>query len=208
MTAPNAAALDRFNICLPFVLAQECPDPQDWSNPANYSNNQNDPGGQTFCGITARELDQWRLAHDEPIIDVRQLEQAEGYEIYLTDYWQPTCPLMPPGLDLCLFDTNVNQGTGAGMRILQVALAVPVDGIWGPITQTAVTAISSVTATIEKFTARREVVYQQTRNFAYFGTDWMRRAEEIGAAAERAEVMKLKALAMYRKFMASKEQER
>jgi len=187
---------------------QECPYPQDWTNPANYSNNPNDPGGQTFCGITADEYNEYRISHGEPIRDVRQITQAEGYDIYYIGYWLPHCPLMPPGLDLCLFDAEVNQGPGEGTKILQYALGVSVDGIWGPVTQAAVTGINNVIGTIEQFTARREVVYQQTRNFNYFGTDWMRRAEEIGTAAERAGIMQVRALAMHRKFLASTEYQR
>jgi lysozyme family protein len=198
------AELDRFMVCLPFTLAQEAPFWQDWTDPRNWSNNPRDPGGSTYMGLTQSTFDQWRTSHGEPISDVRQLTQMEGDAIYFNNYWLPHCPLLPPGLDLCFFDTSVNQGSEA-IRILQVAIAAPDDGIWGSITQAAVAAISNVVSTIEKFTTRREAVYQQTRNFAYFGTDWMRRAEEIGTAAERAGLVQVRALAMHRKFVASKE---
>ena len=197
--------LDRFNICLPFTLAQECPFPDDWTDIRNWSNNAHDPGGSTYMGITQSEYDAWCKSNRIATADVRAMTQIQGTAIYYGDYWQPNCPLLPPGLDLCVFDTDVNQGPGEGIRILQVSLNVTNDGLWGPITQAAVTNITNVVSTIEKFTTRREAVYQQTRNYAYFGTDWMRRAEEIGAAAERAGLMQVRALAMHRKFMASKE---
>ena len=203
MIIPMTSA--RFLACIPLSLIQECPDPTNWSSPANFSNDVNDPGGATQCGITQETYDQYRLFKGQAMQSVQQSTQAEGYDIYYNDYWLPHCPLLPVGLDLCEFDANVNQGVGEGIRILQVALSVPDDGIWGPITQAAVSNITNVVTVIEKFTSRREAVYQQTRNFNYFGTDWMRRAEEIGAAAERAGVIQVKALAMHRKFMASKE---
>jgi len=196
----------RFLACIPFTLIQEGPDVTNWSDPTNFSNDPHDPGKATQSGITQAEYDQYRLSKGEPTQPVQQSTQAEGYDIYYNGYWIPAqCPLLQPGMDLCQFDTAVNQGPVEAIRILQVALSVPVDGIWGPITQAAVANITNVVSVIEKFTSRREAVYQQTRNFNYFGTDWMRRAEEIGAAAERAGVIQVKALAMHRKFMASKE---
>jgi lysozyme family protein len=203
MIIPMTSA--RFLACIPLSLIQECPDPTNWSSPTNFSNDANDPGGATQCGITQETYDQYRLSKGQAMQSVQQSTQAEGYDIYYNMFWLPNCPLLMPGMDLCFNDASINQGPTGAIRILQAALAVSVDGIWGPITQAAVSNITNVVTVIEKFTSRREAVYQQTRNFNYFGTDWMRRAEEIGAAAERAGVIQVKALAMHRKFMASKE---
>jgi lysozyme family protein len=202
MIIPMTSA--RFIACLPFTLAQECPFPDDWTDIRNWSNNSHDPGGSTYMGITQSTYDAWCESNGIATGDVRAITQIQGTAIYYDGFWLKYCPLLPVGLDLCFFDSRVNQGTRA-IGILQVAVGVSDDEIWGPITQAAVAAISNVVSAIEKFTTRREAVYQQTRNFAYFGTDWMRRAEEIGAAAERAGLMQVRALAMHRKFMASKE---
>ena len=82
-----------------------------------------------------------------------------------------------------MFDSNVNEGAGEATRILQVALGVGVDGDWGPQTQGAVDAITNVENVIQLFTARRQVVYRETSGYQYFGTDWIRRATEIGNEA-------------------------
>jgi lysozyme family protein len=190
----------RFAVCLPYTLAQECPYPSDWSNPKNFSNDPHDPGGATMCGITQREYNGYRLQHDLPAQPVERISQVEGNQIYYDSYWMPESPQLPVGLDLCYFDTSVNQGSGEATRILQTALGVDSDGIIGPQTKAAIKAISNVPAEIEAFTARREAVYKETRGAQYFLTDWMRRAEEIGAAAARAKVIQGHALGAYMKL--------
>lgn len=174
---------DRFLLCLPFTLAQECPHPNDWSNARNFSNDAHDPGGKTMCGIIQREYDAWRKAQGLPTRDVRELTQDEGHAIYRANYWLPHCPTLPPGLDLALFDANVNEGSTEGTKILQAALGRANDGLWGKVTQAAVDAIADVPAALRLFTNRRQVVYRQMAGFQYFGTDWIRRSQEIGAAA-------------------------
>lgn len=173
----------RFKACLPFTLAQECPHPADWSNPKNLSNDAHDPGGKTMCGITQREYDHYRKSRGLPVQDVRKISAAEGEDIYDKSYWLPDCPLLPVGLDLCLFDAAVNEGPFQAIKILQAALGIAVDGEWGPKTDAAVKAMADVRAVIRAFTARRSAVYRATRRFHYFGTDWLRRAQEIGAEA-------------------------
>ena len=109
----------RFLACLPYTLIQECPLPSDWSNPRNYSDDPGDSGGATMCGITHREYDLWRKAHGLPTQDVRKLGKDEGYSIYWASYWLPHCAILKPGLDLFMFDTSVNMGSGRGVMLLQ-----------------------------------------------------------------------------------------
>lgn len=176
--------VDRFPVCLPFTLAQECPYPNDWSNPKNFSNDAHDPGGATMCGVIQREYDLWRKGHSQPTQPVIKISQDEGYAIYRISYWQPNCALLGPGLDLSYFDTCVNMGTTEATKVLQVALGVGNDGVWGPQTAAAVTlANTRLAGAVDAFTNRRLTVYREMRGFQYFGTDWTRRTEEIGAEA-------------------------
>lgn len=176
---------DRFSICLPYTLAQECPHPENWSDIRNFSNDAHDPGGETMCGITQREYDQFRKGCGVLCRDVRQCTQDEGTELYRFHYWNPHCPSFPPGLDLQFFDASVNEGCTEAVRILQYALALEIDGLWGPQTSTPVSiiALRAVPGIIKAFTARRKAVYEESKGFQYFGKDWLRRADEIGAAA-------------------------
>jgi lysozyme family protein len=175
-------AEDRFLICLPFTLRQEAPVPQDWSNPRNFSNDPGDPGGKTFNGIIQREYDHWRKAQGLPVRDVRQMTQDEGFTIYRTSYWEPHCPKLPPGFDLVFFDDAVNQGSFEAIKIMQYTLGIPADGQWGPLTEAAAAKIVDADE-IKAFTARREAVYRMISTFGRFGKDWIRRSEEIEAAA-------------------------
>lgn len=172
---------DRFLDCLPFVLAQECPHPKTWSDRRNFSDDAHDPGGKTFCGIIQREYDVFRKAAGELTRDVREMTQDEGYAIYRQSYWLPHCPALPAGLDMVYFDECVNAGPTEANKVLQVALNIHADGLFGPQTQAAVEAIGDVGAAIAAFTARREAVYRQMRGFPYFGRGWLRRCAEVGA---------------------------
>ena len=175
---------DRFPICFPLTLAQESPDPKNWSDLRNYSNDKHDPGGQTFNGVVARDYDLWRKGHGLPTQDVRKMTQEEGQAIYRIGYWMPHCPNLPAGLDMQYFDAAVNMGSTEATKILQHALGVASDGDWGPLTSAAVTLASKdMMGRIEAFTLRRQAVYRQLKGFPYFGTDWLRRATEIGAEA-------------------------
>lgn len=176
-------APDRFHICLPYTLAQECPYPKQWSNPHNFSNDAHDPGGKTMCGIIQREYDTYRKRKGLPVRDVRLLTQDEGEEIYEASYWLPECPKLPPGLDLCFFDEAVNAGPHAAIVLLQRVIGVGDDGMWGPLTDLAVRGTHDVRDAVKSYTAHREQYYRGLRGFPYFGKGWLRRSEEIRTAA-------------------------
>ncbi len=175
--------LTRFLACWPDVLAQECPFPNDWTNPKNFSNDPHDPGGKTMDGIIQTEYTAYCTKHDLPQMNVRNITQAQGQDIYVSNFWLPHCPDLSVGLDLEFFDANVNEGSKEAIRILQVALGINNDGIWGPQTEAAIAAITNINNVIVQFTHRRKIVYTETSGFQYFGTDWIRRATEIGNQA-------------------------
>lgn len=184
-----ALADPRFTACWPFTLAQECPLPNDWSNPRNFSNDAHDPGGETMCGIIQREYDIYRKSKGLPVQDVSRISRDEGADIYYHSYWLPECPKLSPGLDMQFFDEAVNAGPGAATLILQRALGIPADRLWGPQTDAAVKAITNPLAVINAFTAQREAYYRALPGFRYFGTDWIRRSQEIGATSDRMVVV-------------------
>ena len=164
-----------FEKCLPDTLIEE----------GGYSNDAHDPGGMTMDGIIQREYDSWRRKLGLPTRWVKNISQDEVRTIYHDEYWLPHCQLLPPGLNLCTFDTNVNNGVHAGMVILQHSLLVTADGIWGPQTEAAVNAISGsarsllLSRTIQSFYRLRAVYYQSLNTYRYFGKDWMRRDLDI-----------------------------
>jgi lysozyme family protein len=175
-----------FPACLALTLAQECPKPGDWGNAANFSHTPGDAGGATMCGITQREYDAWNKAHGVPTGDVRAISRGTGTVLYHTSYWLPRCPSLPMGLDLQAFDAAVNEGSHGGLVILQDALGVAPDGVWGPVTAAAVRA-GDVAGVVQRFTLCRLAAYERivraNPGDAKFLPDWTRRAHEIGASA-------------------------
>ena len=173
----------RFLECLPFTLQQEAPYPSNWGSPRNFSNDPDDPGGKTMDGIIQVEYDKWRVQQGLPRQDVRQMTEDEGDAIYYANYYLPYCSELPPGVDLQFFDAAVNEGVGEAVKILQYALGLTNDGVWGPRIDAAVKSIADTSAAVSAFGARRHAVYTQTRGYTLFGRDWDRRTIEITNAA-------------------------
>jgi lysozyme family protein len=180
-------SIDRFPLCLPYVLQQEdnvyTGTDADWTNPRNYDDDPDDPGGATMCGITHDDFDELRESQGLPFEDVRLMGKANGIAIYRNKYWFPFCPKLSAGLDLFFFDTNVNMGMRRAVMLLQASLGVTIDGGWGPITQAAVDAIKpqDIAGIITDEEGQRAVTYRSFGTFSRFGSDWIRRDQQIGA---------------------------
>jgi lysozyme family protein len=160
-----------FEKCLPDTLTEE----------GGYSNDAHDPGGMTMEGIIQREYDRWRRAQGLPTQWVKNISGDELRTIYHDEYWSPNCPKLPDGLDLCVFDTNVNNGVHAGTVLLQRVLGIADDGLWGSQTDREVASIhpEEIVALIRSYYGLRASYYRSLRNFQYFGKDWLRRDSDI-----------------------------
>lgn len=162
-----------FERCLPDTLKEE----------GGYSNDAHDRGGMTMEGIIQREYDKWRRGRNLPTRWVKNISPDEMRTIYRDEYWQPNCPKVPCGLDLCLFDTNVNNGVHAGTVLLQRALGITADGIFGSETNLAAMNLKTDAKTthlaISKFYQVRRSYYLSLRDARYFGNDWLRRDLDI-----------------------------
>ncbi len=146
-----------------------------------YSDHPHDPGGATNLGITHRVLEAHR-GRSVSKADVRALTRAEATQIYRQRYWNAaSCPALPPGLDLAVFDCAVNQGVARAIRLLQQAAKVKADGVIGPITLAAIRNAPSRDL-INEFMARRMNAYGRLQQlFRTFGLGWSRRLIAIHA---------------------------
>jgi lysozyme family protein len=158
---------DRFTICLPFTLAQE----------GGNSNDLHDPGGRTHKGIIQREYDAYRRRKGLPLQSDYAMSDAEVSDIYLNEYWLPHCPGLPPGLDLSFFDNVVNEGPFRATVLLQRALAVHDDGVFGP--QTAAAIGPDIRSLIIRYAQARGNFYTSLATFKYFGKGWLSRVHTI-----------------------------
>lgn len=131
----------RFAACMPFILTEE----------GGYSNTPGDHGGATNHGIIQKEYNLFRFQKKLPLRSVKLITSDEYNEIYWTTYWQPHCPNVADGLDLSLFNINVNGGSGRGTKIIQQCIGVPVDGVWGPVTTKTLNQIEDIRSLIVSF---------------------------------------------------------
>jgi lysozyme family protein len=164
----------RFNACLTgFTLGQE----------GGESNDAHDPGGRTLFGIIQSEYDRYRRIKNLTTRSVWKADDIEIQEIYWTQYWQPNCPRLWAGLDLCFFDQSVNEGGGLAVELLQQALGVDADRHFGMQTLAAVNAVKDRADFIKQYSALRLGFYRHLRNFKYFGRGWTRREDECEVAS-------------------------
>lgn len=92
-----------------------------------------DPGGRTRWGISTR-------AH--PDVDLTTLTREGAVELYRARYWRVAgCDRVPPPFRLPLFDAAVQHGPTQAVRLLQDAAGVTRDGVIGPRTLAALTAL-------------------------------------------------------------------
>ena len=78
-----------------------------------YSNDPDDPGGETKYGISKR-------AHPE--CDIKNRSEQEAIQIYISDYWLAAgCESVGYPMNLVVFDSAVNCGTGTAKGWLRTA---------------------------------------------------------------------------------------
>lgn len=66
----------------------------------NYTNDPDDPGGETKYGICKKY---------HPTVDIKNLTLSQAKQIYLEKYWIPAgCDNAPFPMDITLFDSQVN----------------------------------------------------------------------------------------------------
>lgn len=89
-----------FDKAIEFVLRWE----------GGYSNDPNDPGGETKFGISKRSY---------PELDINKLTLKKAKEIYYQNYWLKCgCDTLPFPFNIVVFDTAVNMGRRRAMEFL------------------------------------------------------------------------------------------
>lgn len=162
----------RFERALTVILRHE----------GGYVDHPADPGGATNLGITHRTLAAWR---GRPVTkqDVRTLTRQEAGEIYRAQYWAARgIQMLPPGVDLSVFDMAVNAGPARAVRMLQRVVGTEQDGQIGPATLRAVREIGAA-AVIDAYADARLAYYRSLRHWPSFGRGWTRRTDETRAEA-------------------------
>lgn len=137
-----------------------------------YSNNPNDPGGETMWGITkqvARENGFTGNMADLPVDTAKS--------IYNKKYWLHELNELPYPLAFQVFDAAVNSGVGQAVRWLQRSVGVADDGKLGPVTMAALRAADS-SKVVLRFNAERLAFMAALSTWPSFGRGWARRIAE------------------------------
>jgi len=142
---------------------------------AGYSNDPRDPGGETNWGITIATLRQSII--DKIVPDgttVKGLTKDQAKLIYKANYWSKIHgdEIASP-LDVFAFDSSVNQGLTASVKMMQLVLKVPQTGIMDVVTVGKAKFATAWHAQV--FMARRAMRYNSTRNADVYLEGWLTR---------------------------------
>lgn len=131
-----------------------------------YTNDPNDPGGETKWGISKRSY---------PRLIIKDLTREQAKEIYLEDFWKPIDgDSLPDSVAYQLFDFAVNSGIQTAIRHLQKAIGVADDGFFGPVSKQALNDFTEPII-IMKLNAERLEFMTKLKNWQFDGKGWARR---------------------------------
>lgn len=148
-----------------------------------FVNDPHDPGGATMEGVTLATYRSWKNDQSLTAVDLKAITDTEVSSIYKQNYWDTnSCDSLNPGVDLMVFDMDVNAGDSRSAKLLQATIGVTVDGGVGPATLTAANAMDSPTL-INKLSSHQLAFYQSLATWQYFGKGWTNRIHARTAAA-------------------------
>ena len=149
-----------FDNCLDVVLKYE----------GDYSNDSNDPGGETKWGISKRAY---------PKVDIKNLSLENAKQIYRIDYWDRIRgEFLHPAIRLMVFDCAVNQGVARASIYLQQCAGVSTDGFIGPETRQALDQIDPEFI-IMKYAKYRHAAYTKNPKWSIYGAGWSSRLLDV-----------------------------
>lgn len=148
-----------------------------------FSDNLNDPGGATMKGITQSTYDRFRNSKGLPPSQVKDISDADVEAIYQQMYWIPShCGELSARLGVVVFDTAVNTGVQRAIKLLQDALGVESDGIFGVGTRTALEEIPDSEVCEATIDARRSfyrALASEKPKLAEFMNGWLKRCDNL-----------------------------
>jgi lysozyme family protein len=106
-----------------------------------YVKDPNDPGGETYYGITRRDWPNWRgwtIVDSKPRHDGEVIPECEPYlqSFYKNNYWDVFSGdyVINQAASRSMLYNCINQGVGAAIENCQSAIGITADGKWGPAT--------------------------------------------------------------------------
>ena len=156
------------------------------SHEGGYSDDRRDPGNWTGGQVGRGELKGTKFgiaANSYGYLDIKNLTVEQAKAIYKQDFWD-ILGEAHPAIKFQLFDAAVNHGRGNAIRFLQRAVRVADDGVWGKISQAALSAMDHNDVLI-RFLAFRFKFWASLTKFDTYGRGWTNRgADNLLFAAE------------------------
>ena len=135
--------------------------------------------------MTLAVWQQW-VGHAVTATDIKALTPDDVAPLYLRNYWNADqCEALPSGLDLCVFDSAVNNGDGRAAIILQNLIGAKPDGAIGSATRAAVLAYVAkvgLAQTIDNYLNARLAFYKTLSGYPEVGHGWTNRVALIRTA--------------------------
>lgn len=148
-----------------------------------FVNHPRDPGGMTNLGVTRATWEAW-TGHAATESVMRSLTREQVAPLYKARYWDAVKgDDLPGAVALCAFDFAVNAGPARSAKYLQRVAGVAQDGGIGPKSLFAIRA-KGETAMVREFQEARRSYYRSLSTFSTFGRGWLRRVDEVEAAAK------------------------
>ena len=151
-----------------------------------FTNDQRDKGnhladgreGCTMLGCTQANWESYigkKVTQD----DMKKLTKDDIKPLYKKNYFDVVMgDLLPSGLDYAAFDFAINAGSNASRKMVQIAVGVNNDGIFGPATLKAIQNADAKDV-LGRFTSAKIKFYQSLSNFEVYGKGWLKRCADV-----------------------------
>lgn len=153
-----------------------------------FQNDRNDRGNWTTGVIGQGQLKGTKYgisAMTYPNEDIRNLMKNRAKFLYKRDFWERVgADKLHIAVGFQLMDAAINHGTGNAIRMMQRAVDVADDGVFGPVTRKGVED-TGIDDTLKLFNAERIEFFTKISTFSRYGKGWMRRvANNLRYAAD------------------------
>lgn len=151
-----------------------------WENDPDDDGNRGDgvtPGNiGTKFGVDARS---------HPGVNIKDLTLEQAEQIYLKEYEDSVAATLPYPYNYLTFDFTINAGQSRAVKCLQKVSGAVSDGIWGPNSKKAFSAISDdVNSTSQKLLQCRRNFYNgladNNSRLSKYRKGWLRRTNALG----------------------------
>lgn len=173
--------IDNFNKSFDLVIGHE----------GGFSNDQRDTGnhlpdgreGSTMWGCTQYNYEQY-VGHPLTHEDMKKLTPNDVKPLYKKNYWDAVHgDDLPGGIDYAAFDFAINAGPSASRKLIQKALGVNADGVFGPVTLASIHAADEKEL-LQKFTDAKSLFYINLNNPIYI-KGWLKRVADVQSTASQ-----------------------